>query len=613
MPLSYKQLGNTFIQGQNITIYPSGNTYAISSSSPTTDSFGFQGVSIAGYDFFPPSATYVIPIRIDIDYTGPNSAMVYKSFSAGTGIGIIDSNNTLIFTAATRTINALTSFTSAGTGNRLLLSTAITSNTLFYKSLTGTSNLSINDDNNGTLTFSLVGAGTGTIISGTNVGTGNSFFTGLSTTTNANDTLVFRNLLAGPNINIAPSVANDGDILISRGSPTLVNQISNIGGGARVLSSITSNSAITRTISGTSGFTQAIINNASTGATSAITASTVVNIAPTNTTASRLYISNATSQLTTDANFGADATTGSLGIGGAAVTTSRLLIAAGTGAISQLRLTPFTASTSLIDGDIWYSTSGNTLKFYKNNISTDFLFKDNNLAFSGVPNSFSGVSSVLLVNTAGTISGKYINSLGVFDGNQKTITYTNLQENLEYSIIGTPLLFGSQTLLAPTYLSPPNFITSYNPQLITGKKFRFTARGNILYDGFNEVFFNYTSFYLYFKIKIGLDTEIALGGFFIDANGLNTTYNSDIELDVTFTIKDSGKVSCSGKIITYTTPTPITSDPIIFGINSLEASISTELDQLFNCVVYASTNGGGDWYFTNFTLQVYESFLEVLN
>jgi hypothetical protein len=798
MPLSNKQLGNTFIQGPNISIYPSGNTFAISGNTTSTGTTGFIAL------------------------------------------------------------------TSAGTGNRLIAS-SITNNNLIYKSLTGTSNLSVNDDNNGTLTFSLLG-GTGTIISGTNVGTNaNSigFFTGLSTTTNPNDTLAFRNLLAGPNISISPSVANNGDILISRGSPILVNQISNIGGGAIFLSSITSNSAITRTIANASGFSSAlgagiitiptsstdsdstafitaasitdstqiaaienlvtdlktaniwnkmlaiyplvggnanshkynlkdprdandayrldfgslnvihdsngISSNAADGATqptintfiqlnlvssltnnihlsfysrtnandglgtsrgsnignttgssffrsypryggiwycqigdsgtvfptvsdslgfyiasrtsstgntfykngflSAITSNTVhlssitasillmrlgtnpentkqmafysfgsgltnsealayttavenyqttlsrqvvtlqnqtVRIAPTNTTASLLYISNATSQLGINANFGADATTGSLGIGGAAVTTSRLLIAAGTGAISQLRLTAFSASTSLIDGDIWYSTSGNTLKFYKNNISTDFIFKDNNISLTGLS------KQILQVDTAGTISRKYVNSLGVFDGATKTITYTNLQENLEYSIIGTPLLFGNQTLLAPTNIIPPfGFITSYNPQLITGKKFRFTARCNLYYDGIDPTFFNYNTIYVYFKIKIG-ETEIALGGFFIDGEFINP-YSGDIELDVTFTIKDLGLIACSGKIITYTTPSPITSNPIIFGINSLDASISTELDQLFDCVVYATTNGGPDWYFTDFTLQVYESFLEVLN
>jgi hypothetical protein len=171
MPLSNKQLGNTFIQGQNIIIYPSGNSYVI--SKPDTESYGATGVVGAGQDSFPEAilgVDYFVPIYLFQDLSGPNSTMIYKSFSAGTGIGIIDSNNTLIFTAITPTINGLTSFTSAGTGNILLLSTAITSNTLFYKTLSGTSNLSVNDDNNGTLTFSFAGSGAGTIISGIPLG-----------------------------------------------------------------------------------------------------------------------------------------------------------------------------------------------------------------------------------------------------------------------------------------------------------------------------------------------------------------------------------------------------------------------------------------------------------
>ena len=94
MPLSYKQLGNTFIQGPNITIYPSRNTYAISGNAPNTDSFGFTGIEPTPLDF----GTEFLAIDDSQDLFLPDAIMVYKSFSAGTGIGIIDSNNTLIFT-----------------------------------------------------------------------------------------------------------------------------------------------------------------------------------------------------------------------------------------------------------------------------------------------------------------------------------------------------------------------------------------------------------------------------------------------------------------------------------------------------------------------------------
>jgi hypothetical protein len=774
MPLSFRQAGNTFIQGPNISIYPSGNSYAISGNATSTGSTGFSAI------------------------------------------------------------------TSAGTGNRLLLS-SITNNALIYKSLTGTSNLSINDDENGTLIFSLAG-GTGTIISGVNIGTNAnslSFFSGLSTTTNPNDTLAFRNILAGPNIFINTSVVNDGDILISRGSPILVNQLSNIGGGARVLSSITTtNLLVARTISGANGFSQTIVNaaNAATdsdatafitaasitsttqiqainnlvfdlkaanlwnkmlavypfvggtenshkynlkdprdldgafrlsfttgwthnasGATpngttayantfltpstaltnnnthlsvyprlnnlasgagmigaasgasfiplitiyqaqvggsqifdaysyasgagriqitnpnyrghlinsrisntdfkayskgiltgsnlnistddvrgipfpifigglnlngtpsqysnnqfafasigSGLTASeastfstmveayqttlsrqvvvstargvnTVVNISPTNTTANRLYISNATSQLAADANFGADATSGSLSIGSAVSTTSRLLLAAGTGAISQIRLTAFSAEpTNPSDGDIWYSTSGNTLKFYKNNISTDFIFKDNNLAFSGVSN------SVLVVNTAGTISGKYINSFGIFNALESK---TNIAS--ETSIISS-VITGSTTLLASTNV--------YNPQLGIGRKYRFNARGIVSFitpDSLNII------------IKLG--STIICSSSTIGVGSIDP-YSSEIEIDATFTIRNSGLVVGSGKILFLTSPpSTLGGDPVIFGIYSQDATIDTTSNKVFDCISQVSFED-----FSN-TITIYESTLEILN
>jgi hypothetical protein len=835
MPLSNKQLGNTFIQGQNIIIYPSGNSYVI--SKPDTESYGATGVGVAGVDNWPPSPIYVVPIGFQ-DLTGPNATMIYKSFSAGTGIGIIDTNNTLIFTASTPTVNGLTSFTSAGTGNILLLATAITSNTLFYKSITGTSNLSVNDDNNGTLTFSLAGSGAGTIISGVNVGTNAnslSFFSGLTTTINPNDTLVFRNLLAGPNITIAPSVTNNGDILISRGSPILVNQLSNIGDGARVLSAITaSNLLVARTIANASGFSSALgagiisptsstssdatafitaasitdsrqitaiqnlvsdlktnniwdkmlaiypivggnanshkynlkdprdldaayrldfgsvnvihdsngirsdaadsasqptintfiqfnlisaltdnihlsfysrtdVNNtsnparganignavsnsfrsypryggswlcnigdsgtvfptvsdslgfyiasrtSSTGNTfykngflSAITSNTVhlssitgtillmrhitnpentrqmafysfgsgltnsealayttavenyqatlgrqvitlqntvVNISPlTSTTANRLYISNATSQLASDANFTVDATSGSLGIGGAAVTTSRLLIAAGTGAISQIRLTPFTATTSLIDGDIWYSTSGNSLNFYKNNISTNFIFKSNNNVFTSVTN-----NKVIQVNTGGTLNSS-IDYLKVYGFNTiSSLTLTNTTS--ETSIISSLLSTGATKTL---YNS--NSVIS---DLISGKKFRFNAKGTLTTSN---------SINLTLKIKIG-NTIISSSPLIGLTNTLSSAY---FEIDTTFTIRSTGatgNVFGSGTIISdqgLTLSIPSNIQPIYQNTTTID----TTSDQTFDCTVTFSGTGT--------ILTIYESTLEVL-
>jgi len=441
-----------------------------------------------------------------------------------------------------------------------------------------------------TYAISASSTGSGTIISGTNVGTNaNSigFFTGLSTTTNPNDTLVFRNLLAGDNITIATSVDNDGDILISRGSPTLVNQLSNIGDGSRVLSAISATRLlIARTLLGASGITQTIVNNASTGATSAITASTVVRIAPLNTTASRLYISNATSQLATDTFFGADATSGSLSIGVAVSTTSRLLIAAGSGAISQIRLTPFSGTvTSPTDGDIWYSTSGNTLKFYKGPIVTDFIFKDNNFSLSGTNEP---VDRVLLADTAGTITQKYINSFGIFNA-LSSVTISNTTS--ETSIISS-VLTGSTTLLASTNV--------YNPELGIGRKYRFSARG-ILGSDVPPVNLN-------IRIKLG-STIISSSSTISIGSGTVDPISLEFDIDSTFTVRNSGLIVNSGKIIFSAPASGLggAGELFIFGIYSQNATIDTTSNKVFDCTAQLDVADP-----TNF-ITIYESTLEILN
>jgi len=411
--------------------------------------------------------------------------------------------------------------------------------------------------------------GSGTIISGINIGTNaNSigFFSGLSTTINPNDTLVFRNLLEGPNITIAPSTTNDGDILISRGSPTLVNQLLNIGGGASVLSSITTTRLLAaRTLLGDRGFT-----------ISTPASPTIVLISPP-TTASRFYISNASFFLTTSGFFRLDTTIGSMVIGNvAAPTTTRLLIESST-TISHLRFTAFSSEpTNPSDGSIWYSTSGNTLKFYKNNISTDFIFKDNNISLTGLSN------SILQTDTAGTLSTKYINSFGLFNA-LSSLTIANTES--ETSII-SPVLPGSTTLLAST--------NPYNPELGVGRKYRFNARGTIDSGDFVT---------LTIRLKIGStvissSSTISVGG----------AYVSEIEIDSTFTIRNSGLVICSGKILFLTgPPSTLDGDPVIFGIYSQDATIDTISDKVFDCTATLDVADPLN------TITINESTLEILN
>jgi hypothetical protein len=275
-------------------------------------------------------------------------------------------------------------------------------------------------------------------------------------------------------------------------------------------------------------------------------------------------------------NFAVNATTGSLGIGLAAATTTRLLLAAGNANLSQIRLTPFTTEpTNPSDGSIWFSTSGNTLKFEKGTVATDFIFKDNNI------NSFSGFASILLVNTGGSITTKYLNSFGVFNAlSSVTIQSTAVQTSIISSV-----LTGSTTLLGST--------TPYNPELGVGKKYRFNAKGSI-----NTI------------PSENLNIRIKLGSIVISSSSTITTsaftYASEIEIDSTFTIRNSGLVVGSGKILFLTSP-PFVTGVTIFGIYSQNASVTTTVDQIFDCTAQFGTANVGN------ILTINESTLEILN
>ena len=508
MPLSFKQAGNLFVAGPNINIYPSGNTFAISGSAPSTGG-GFTGV------------------------------------------------------------------TSAGTGQYLIISaTPIVNNNLIYKSLSGTSNLSINDNDNGTLTFSLAGGGTGTIISGTNVGTGTGIFCGLTTTVSSNDTLAFYNLSGGPDFSVA--LNDNNEIFVDRGK-TILTSFRNEGGGARILSAISTNfrTLFARTISGV-GF-------------NIITATTnsVVSIRPTNTTASRLYISNATSQLTTDTFFGADATSGSLSIGAAVSTTSRLLIAAGTANISQIRLTKSpNAVSSPLDGDIYYITTGNTLKFYKSTIETDFVFKNSNYFLTGTT-----PTKILMMTSGGNITTKNVVDFGVFN----TVSSLTISNTIsEISIISSQLVTGNtKTLYASNDLS--------NPQLVVGKKFRFNAKGIFSFLDFAQATF---------KLKLG--STIISSGVTNSSFSVEVVENAYFEIDTTFTIRTTGATGTvigSGKIITDQSLLDAVSPGRLFVAlaSTGEKTIDTTSNQTFDVTVQFDASDASN------SITIYEATLEYLN
>jgi len=122
MPLSYKQGGSVFVAGPYISIYPSGNTFAISGS-PTGNlgiGYGVTGVTSSGTGQY----LFLLPNIID-------NAIYQKAISAGTGMQITEDGLSQILTFSVGNANlgsAVTGLTSAGTGNRLIFSSILFKN-----------------------------------------------------------------------------------------------------------------------------------------------------------------------------------------------------------------------------------------------------------------------------------------------------------------------------------------------------------------------------------------------------------------------------------------------------------------------------------------------------
>jgi hypothetical protein len=560
MPISFKQAGSLFVGGANINIFPSGNTFAISGS-PFQSGIGsgVTGVTSAGtgqYLFLLPNLS--------------ENNIIQKSISAGTGMNITEDGFGQLLTFSVGVANlgsVVTGLTSAGTGNRLIFS-SITNNNLVQKSLSGGTGIAIIDSGTGTLTFSSTSTASGTIISGTNAGTGVGIFSAAS-----GSNLVFRRILSGSNIGVY-TVGNDIVISGATGAINGVTGVTNIGGGSNVLSSVTAGVLIARTISGSGGI-------------EAVESGSNILVRPSNTTANRLYFAGTGGALTVDDEFQIDTTTGTMTIGFIVPTpntTSRLLIAGGTAAISQIRLTAFAAAyTSATAGDIWYnSTSGNSLFFNKSTSApTPFIFKDNNYSLTGTSN-----NRILQTDVSGTINAiNYPTQLGIFN----SITSTTISGTSELSVINT----GSTVLIGTNILNSSAHGTT--PQLITGKKYRFNAKGTISTDGSADS--------LVAKMKLG-SVIIASA-----STTLQTNINGNFfEIDCTFTIRSqgaSGKVIGSGKMLTDAAYLVSGTSPIA-PITSLgEVTINTTVDTAFDFTLEFDNTGNN--------ININEATLEYLN
>jgi hypothetical protein len=391
-----------------------------------------------------------------------------------------------------------------------------------------------------------------------------------------NNSIIHKTLSAGTNITISDS---NGLITInstasgSTGGSGVTGGTSN-GGGIAVYSSATSTDLNFRSISGSNGFEAALSGD-------------LVVIRPLNRTINRVYVTDASVNQINSASLQVDNTNGTLGIGQAALTTARLSFPAASASIAQMLFTKgATTVTSPSDGMLWYLTAGDTLKFRKNTVTTDFIFADNNIRLTGSTN-----NRVVQADASGTISAlSTIVNFGIF--NQITSTTINTSTS-ELSLISTGLtsLIGTTTLNASTHAS--------QPQLLTGKKFRFNAKGQITTKNSGAGTLN-------IKIYLG-STVIAQTSAITLTNNVNLPNVFDIEC--TFTIRSqgasgtvigSGIVNCSTAFHTggFTT----------YGIfNQGVLTIDTTSDQIFNATAQWSVSDA-----TN-NLEINEATLEYLN
>lgn len=419
-------------------------------------------------------------------------------------------------------------------------------------------------------TFAISGSasgGTGSIVSGTNAGTGVAVFSGVAGTN-----MVFRTIRAGANAGVFLS-GNDIVFSATTGSINGVSAVTNLGGGIAVASAVTAGALISRTISGANGI-------------EAVESGNLVIVRPFNLTANRFVYAGTGGALSTSDFFQLDSTVGTTAIGFNAPesnTTSRLLIAAGTAAISQIRLTAFSARyTGATAGDITYnSASGNSLLFNKSTtIQTPFIFKDNNFSLSGQAASVTSTTGfrILEADTGGTLfATRYLNTFGVFTTiTSKTISNTSVETSVLST--GGTFLYGDNLLNRSTH--------GTNPHLVVGKKYRFNARGVISAT---------TGGNFYGKMLIG-SSLIASSSTFSLNTGLNNNY---FEIDTTFTITDvgtSGIVIGSGKMLTDSSSLNNIGNTPIVGINSLgNVTLDTTSDQFFDFTIdfgtASATNG----------------------
>jgi len=565
MPISSNQIYGLIQSGPNVNVYKTGSTIFISSTTQTGGGV-FNGITSTtqtggGISIINSATTTDINFRTFSSVT-PSSLLIY---TASTAPGLI------LFSATTSTPLSI-SLTSSGTGNILTLS-SFTNGNLVQKSISAGTNIIITESIDGTLliTSTASGGSGGALTGATNFGGGVSVYSGIS-----GNNLFFKTISAGTNITITEN--SNGIILItstaSGGSGGGITGATSTGGGSTNYISASTVELTFRTFTGQSG-------------TEVTTSGNLIIIRPLARTPNRVYVSDSSGNQINSLSLQVDNGVGSLGIGIAAATNSRLTLPAASSSLAQILLTQgSTTPSTLANGMIWYNTSGDSLKFRKNTQTTDFLFIHNNTALSGASN-----NRVMQVDSGGTISANQnIVNFGIFNS-ITSITVSNSTSELTLLPTGLTTIIGTTTINASTHIT--------QPQLVSGKKFRFTAKGQITTR-------NTAAGTLTIRVYLG-SSVIASTSAITLTNNVNLPNVFDI--DTTFTIRSqgaSGSVIGSG-MLNCSSPFHMGSIST-FGIyNQGVITLDTTTDKVFNITAQWSVAD------VNNLLEINESTLEFLN
>jgi hypothetical protein len=432
--------------------------------------------------------------------------------------------------------------------------------------------IKVNNSGTGFEFGTLTGTSGGGVTGVTSAGTGNRL---LLSGTVVNNNIVQKSLLAGSNVSITDS---NGTITISStGGTGTVTGATSAGGGIAIYQSATTDTLTFRSISGSNGFEATSVGSLA-----------IVRPVAAARTANRMLVTDGSGNMTTNANIQIEQTIGGIGIGGVGgVATARLQIQAQSASIAPLRFNKTaTDYTGAIDGSVWYLTSGNTLKFYKSNISTEFIFKDNNTTLTGTSN-----NRVVQADSSGSISASAsIVSFGLFN----VITSTTITNTTtETSIIPT----GGTQLVGSNILNASSNPTS--PQLVAGKKFRFTANGTIATDSSAGV--------LTARLKLGSLVVASVSGFNLH-NSISAPNNFYIESSFTIRTQGASGTVIGGGYMQTDHTSLLSNQQNIVGLNNLGSlTIDTTTDKAFDFTFQFGTASA------NNIITINEATLEYLN